>query len=201
MTFGEKLKKLRTDNHLTQDELAEKLYVTRTAISKWETDKGYPSIDSIRVISKFFSVTIDELLSTDEVFTIAEQDSKRQEKQFLDIIFAFLDLGAVLFLFLPFFAYKTDGIIQSATLLTLYGIQQYLKIAYFVVVIGLIVCGALTLAFKKRQTLFAMKIKNIVSLIFSTAAVLLFIISSQPYAAIFAFVLMAIKAIILIKHK
>lgn len=38
MTFGEKLKKLRTDNELTQDELAEKIFVTRTAISKWETD-------------------------------------------------------------------------------------------------------------------------------------------------------------------
>ena len=38
MTFGEKLKKLRTDNGLTQDELAEKIYVTRTAISKWESE-------------------------------------------------------------------------------------------------------------------------------------------------------------------
>ena len=46
--FGEKLKKLRTENRITQDELAEKLYVTRTAISKWETGKGYPSIDNLK---------------------------------------------------------------------------------------------------------------------------------------------------------
>ena len=58
MTFGEKLKKLRTDNGLTQDELAEKTYVTRTAISKWESDRGYPNIDSLKAISKFFSVSI-----------------------------------------------------------------------------------------------------------------------------------------------
>ena len=38
MTFGEKLKKLRTEAHLTQDELAEKLFVSRTAISKWESE-------------------------------------------------------------------------------------------------------------------------------------------------------------------
>ena len=46
MTFGQKLKKLRNDNNLTQEQLAEMIFVTRTAISKWETDNGYPSIDS-----------------------------------------------------------------------------------------------------------------------------------------------------------
>lgn len=41
--FGEKLKKLRMEKHFTQEELAEKIWVTRTAISKWETNRGYPS--------------------------------------------------------------------------------------------------------------------------------------------------------------
>ena len=67
MTFGEKLKKLRTDNGLTQDELAEKIYVTRTAISKWETDKGYPSIDSLKELSSLFKISIDELISDDDI--------------------------------------------------------------------------------------------------------------------------------------
>ena len=67
MTFGEKLKKLRTDKNLTQDELAEKIYVTRTAISKWETDKGYPSIDSLKQLSNLFEVSIDELISDSDV--------------------------------------------------------------------------------------------------------------------------------------
>ena len=63
MTLGEKLKKLRADNGFTQEELAEKLYVTRTAISKWESNRGYPNIDALKAISKFFSVSIDLLLS------------------------------------------------------------------------------------------------------------------------------------------
>ena len=67
MTFGEKLKKLRTDNNLTQDELAEKIYVTRTAISKWETDKGYPSIDSLKELSSLFMISIDELISDADI--------------------------------------------------------------------------------------------------------------------------------------
>ena len=74
MTFGEKLKKLRTDNVLTQDELAEKIYVTRTAISKWETDKGYPSIDSLKELSSLFKISIDELIS----------DADIQNKRLLD---------------------------------------------------------------------------------------------------------------------
>ena len=67
MTFGEKLKKLRNDNQLTQDELAEKIFVTRTAISKWETDKGYPSIDSLKQLSNLFHISIDELISDTDI--------------------------------------------------------------------------------------------------------------------------------------
>ena len=59
MTFGKKIKKLRTDNGLTQDELAEKIYVTRTAISKWESGRGFPNIESLKAISKYFSVSLD----------------------------------------------------------------------------------------------------------------------------------------------
>ncbi len=70
--FGDKLKKLRTDNNLTQDELAEKIMVTRTAISKWETNRGYPSIDSLKELSKLFDISIDELIQDSDV------ENKRQ---------------------------------------------------------------------------------------------------------------------------
>lgn len=67
MTFGNKLKQLRTDNNLTQDELAQKIYVTRTAVSKWETDKGYPGIESLKQLSTLFRISIDELISDVDV--------------------------------------------------------------------------------------------------------------------------------------
>ena len=72
MEFNEKLQQLRTGKNLTQEQLAEQLYVSRTAISKWESGKGYPNIESLKCISKFFSVTIDELLSGEELITLAE---------------------------------------------------------------------------------------------------------------------------------
>ena len=53
MEFNEKLQQLRTGKNLTQEQLAEQLYVSRTAISKWESGKGYPNIESLKCISKF----------------------------------------------------------------------------------------------------------------------------------------------------
>lgn len=76
MEFSEKLQELRKSRGLTQEELAEALYVSRTAISKWESGRGYPSIDSLKEISKFFSVTIDDLLSGEKLLSIAEKENK-----------------------------------------------------------------------------------------------------------------------------
>ncbi len=61
MKIGETIKKLRLDNKLTQNDLAKMLDVTRVAVSKWELDKSYPSMDNLRAISKIFNVTFDEL--------------------------------------------------------------------------------------------------------------------------------------------
>lgn len=67
MKFSEKLRQLRNSNNLTQDDLAEKIFVTRTAISKWETDNGYPSIESLKLLAKLFNTTIDELISEEDI--------------------------------------------------------------------------------------------------------------------------------------
>ena len=200
MTFGEKLRKLRTDSGLTQEELAEKIYVTRTAISKWESDRGYPNIDSLKAISKIFSVSIDDLFSPDEVLTIAEQDNKQKETRFKDMVYALLDLSISMLLFLPFFAEDADGIIQSVSLIALDGVQPYLKIAYLTVVIGMTVMGVLTLTLQTCQAAVWVKSKTTASLALGAILVLLFMISSQPYAAVFAFVLLTIKALMLIKR-
>ena len=201
MEFNEKLQELRKQRGLTQEELAEKLYVSRTAISKWESGRGYPNIDSLKAIAKFFSVTVDELLSTDEILTIAEEDNKQKETHFRDLMYGLLDLSIAMLLFLPFFAEKIDGIIQSASLIALDGVQAYLKIAYFVVVILMIIMGVLTLALQNCQWVAWVKSKTMISLMLGAIAVLVFIISSQPYAAVFAFVLLVIKALMLIKRQ
>ena len=201
MEFNEKLQELRKQRGLTQEELAEKLYVSRTAISKWESGRGYPNIESLKAIAKFFSVTVDELLSTDEVLTIAEEDNKRKEKHFRDLMYGLLDICIALLLFLPFFAEDADGIIQSVSLIALDGVQLYLKITYLAVVIGTTVMGVLTLTLQNCQASIWVKSKTAISLALGALLVLLFMISSQPYAAVFAFALLAIKALMLIKRQ
>ncbi len=64
--LGDNIRKYRKINNMSQDELAEKLEVTRQSISLWETGQTQPSLDSIIALSKLFNVSTDELLKEDE---------------------------------------------------------------------------------------------------------------------------------------
>ena len=66
MTLGGKLKSARKRAGLTQEQLAEKLMVSRPAITKWETDRGMPDIGNLRLLSKLLDVSIDSLLDSGE---------------------------------------------------------------------------------------------------------------------------------------
>lgn len=201
MELNEKLQRLRKQRGLTQEEVAEALYVSRTAVSKWESGRGYPSIDSLKAIAGFYSVTVDELLSGDQVIALAEEERMQREMYFRDIWFGLLDCCAIMLLFLPFFGEKINGTVQSVSLLLLTGIGSYLKILYFAVVIGGVLLGILTLALQRCRCAGWLQVKRGLSLLWHGVGVILFILGRQPYAAVFAFVFMAIKAFMLIKRK
>lgn len=65
MIFAEKLKSIRKQAGMSQEQLAEKLGVSRQAVTKWETNAGIPDIENIRAISVLFDISIDELLSNE----------------------------------------------------------------------------------------------------------------------------------------
>ena len=199
MEFNQKLQNLRKHKGLTQEELAELLCVSRTAISKWESGRGYPNIDSLKTIAKLFTVTIDELLSSDELLIIAEVTNKQKEKYLRDLIFGLLDLSVAMFLFLPFFGQNVGATIQGVSLLSLTAISTWLRISYLVIIVGMISWGILTLALQNCNQKFWVRHKSKVSLLLNIIATLLFIISSQPYAAAYLFVFLVIKALIFIK--
>lgn len=200
MEFGEKLQQLRKNKGLTQEELANAVYVSRTAVSKWESGRGYPNIDSLRQLSKLFSISIDGLLSGDELLTIAEKDSKEKENLFLNLIFGLLDISAALFLFMPVFAQKTEGAVHTVSLLSLSTTSPMLKTAYLVAVGGLVLWGVLTLLLRRWDNIIWLQAKKSVSLGLTAAGTLLFIVSSQVYGAAFLFVFFGIKAVMLIKR-
>lgn len=66
MNLSEKIIEIREVNNLTQDEMAEKIFVTRQAISKWERGVSYPSLDVLRLISKEFKISMNNLLDVSE---------------------------------------------------------------------------------------------------------------------------------------
>lgn len=132
MEFNEKLQELRKQKNLTQEELAGDLFVSRTAISKWESGRGYPGIDSLKEISKYFSVSIDELLSGEELLSVAENENREKENHFRDLVFGLLDCSVAMFLFLPFFGQKIGGTIYEVPLLSLTEYEFYLKTTYLI---------------------------------------------------------------------
>ena len=66
MTLGEKIKEARKRCGLSQEQLAEKMSVSRSAIAKWETDKGLPDIDNLKALAGFLNVSVDYLLDDGE---------------------------------------------------------------------------------------------------------------------------------------
>ena len=201
MEFNEKLQELRKQKGITQEELAEVLFVSRTAISKWESGRGYPNIESLKAIAKYFAVTVDDLLSSDQLLTVAEEDKKQIEKSFRDAIMGVVDISSLMLIFLPFFAERSGETVSGASLIALNTAQPYLKVAFFVVVAAMAVWGILTLALQGWERLLWIKAKGWVSLGLSLVAVLLFVLGLHPYAAVFALALLAIKAFVLLKHQ
>ncbi len=197
MEFNKKLQELRKQKGLTQEDLAEMLHVSRTAISKWESGRGYPNIDSLKAIATLFSVTIDELLSNTELLSIAQEDNKQKEKHTRNLVFGLLDISVAIFFFLPFFGQKAGEMIEEVSLLSLLEIPTYLKAAYFSFTIAISLWGILTLAFQNCN--FWLENNSKISLILTIIGTLMFIISLQPYAAIFLLLFLLIKIATLIK--
>ena len=201
MEFNEKLQELRKQKGLTQEELAKALFVSRTAVSKWESGKGYPSIDSLKAISALFSVSVDQLLSGEELLTAAEEDNIQKGNQLKNLVFGLMDTSCVLLFFLPLFAQRTAEKISEVSLLSLTEISPYTKYSYIVIVTAIVICGIISLALQNCSNQFWHKNSGIVSLLLNIAGALLFIVSLQPYAAVLLFAFVIIKVMIVIKKQ
>ena len=151
MEFNEKLQELRKSKSLTQEELAEALLVSRTAISKWESGRGYPSIDSLKEISRYFSVTIDDLICSDEMITLAENEKKEFANKYVSLLCNVLDILLIILMFIPVFGNGTASS-ETVSLFGLNGINPWVKTA-FVSIVGITIlngiCGVIIANFNK----------------------------------------------------
>ena len=200
MEFHEKLQILRKQRGLTQEELAERLFVSRTAVSRWESGRGYPGIDSLKAVAAFFSVSIDDLLSGEMLLSTAEADDRQTKWQNCCLVSGVLDCSVFLFLFLPFFGQRAEGALQSVSLLRMTAGETYVRAGYIAVVIAMGLFGILTLALQNCRWSCWKRYWDRFSLILHGCAVLLFIIGRQPYAAALLFAFLSIKLYLMWKQ-
>ena len=81
MELNAQIKKYRTELNLSQEELAEKVYVTRQTISNWENEKSYPALHSLLLLSSLFNVSLDQLIKGD-IETMKEMINEQEVKKF-----------------------------------------------------------------------------------------------------------------------
>lgn len=200
MEFGDKLQELRKQKNLTQEELSERLFVSRTAVSKWESGRGCPSIESLKAIASFFQVSIDTLLDGSELLQLAEQDKRQSAQNIRDIALGLLDCAMFLLLFIPLFTQRSGETILQVSLLALKKSEFWIKYTNIALILLISVWGITILALQNCTNRFWSKLKITVSLALSALAVLFFMAGMEPYAASFAFLLLMIKGVLLLKR-
>lgn len=199
MEFHEKLQALRKGRGLTQEELAEALYVSRTAISKWESGRGYPNIDSLKEISRYFSVTIDELLSSDTLLSIAEKENKANLQNMCDIIFGMIDICSFMLIALPLYPNKVNGYIYSVNLLEYTQTTKLNYLLFWIMYVSLVVLGIIKLLLAKFRSAKYSPAMTGISMLLSIVLVLFLSVTREAYAVVVAFLLLVIKGILLFK--
>ena len=200
MEFNEKLQELRKSRSLTQEELAEALFVSRTAISKWESGRGYPSIDSLREISRYFSVTIDDLICSEEMISVAENEKKEFADKSLSLICNAMDILLAILLFIPAFGNGPESS-ETVSLFGLTGITPWVKNVFIVMIATAIlngICGVIIANFNKPVW---NKHRLITGVILSILTVIVLIATKQRYAGIVCFAFLVIKGFLIIKVK
>ena len=200
MEFHEKIQELRKNRGLTQEELAEALFVSRTAISKWESGRGYPSIDSLKEISRYFSVSIDVLLSGDQLIMIAEKENKSNLNSACDLLLGFVDLFSLLLIFLPLYSKPSNGYIYAVNLFGYVDNDANIITTYWVLFVSLTIVGIVKILMAYFKFEKAKKAVDSLSIGLSVIAVLFLSMAKEPYAITVAFLLLLVKGVLLYKQ-
>ena len=133
MELNEQIKKYRTEMNLSQEELAEKIYVTRQSISNWENGKTYPDIHSLLLLSSLFGISLDQLVKGD--IDIMKEEIKKDEiakmnryGKIYTIMLIITAISAVpLFMWLGVWAFIPWGIIWAISMYFAFKIEKVKK--------------------------------------------------------------------------
>lgn len=201
MEFHEKLQELRKNRGLTQEQLAEALFVSRTAISKWESGRGYPSIDSLKEISKYFSVSLDDLLSGEKLLSIAEKENKSNIRTICDLLFGMIDVCVFMLIVLPIYPHTVDGFVYSVNLLAYEETTFFNRLVYWFLFVALILIGVFKILLIKLGNEKCHKIWMGVSLFLNILLVFFLAMARETYAITIAFMIFVIKGVLFMQSR
>lgn len=199
MDFNEKLQHLRNQKGLTQEQLAEKVCVSRVAVSKWESGRGYPNLDSLKKLSEIFGVSVDELLSSNELIDLANSQNKNNSRILRSLILGITDFLAILLFIIPLFADRFEGNIEIVNLLKLSHTPAFIKNIFIVLAGCSILFGTLELSLQNIQTRGKQKAELILSGMFSSLEIVFSAMTNQPDPCIMFFALFIIKVLAALK--
>lgn len=200
MEFHEKLQQLRKKHNLTQEQLAQQLFVSRTAVSKWESGRGYPNLESLKCISRVFSVSIDALLSNDELLELAQTENKDNLHKLSGLVFGILDLMTAALLFMPLVGQREGDYVRAVTLLEHTGLTRILDILYVFSLAVISAFGAFELVLQRTEKEKLLSRCKLCSLALYAAAIVLFALSRQPYLTAFLFLLLMVKVVLILQE-
>lgn len=200
MEFNEKLQQLRKDRGITQEELAQSLYVSRTAVSKWESGRGYPSIDSLKQIAEYFSVTVDDLLSGDKIISLAERENKSRIKNICDLFIGIADLFCLVLILLPIYSNPMGERVYTVNLLVYLQKVSFNHMAYWAMFAATVAVGIAKIVLSCLKTEKYQRALTVVSMLLGMITVLLLAMTREAYAVCVSFLLLIIKGILILKY-
>jgi len=198
MTFNEKLKKLRKNKNITQEELAQKIFVTRTAVSKWESGRGYPSLDTLKILAEFYGISIDDLISNEEIIDISKKSIEKNKKQTINLWFSLLDIMTLVLFFLPVFSLNIEGNIVSVGLFKS-NCSMAEFIMYTMILSLSVVYGLISLISIIADRSFNIKYSVPISLVLNGLLVFLFLITRETYAGVVVLGVLSLKIAFVLK--
>lgn len=199
MEFGEKLQELRKSKGMTQEELAEELYVSRTAVSKWESGRGLPNIDSLKQLSVYFCVSIDDLLSADRLITVARQENQANLRSICGLLAGICDLFHFLLAALPLYPKTVGGYVYSVNLFAYTEVSAFNRSVYLAMFLLLGVTGAVRILLNISGKNSMQKTAETVSLMLSAVAVVVLALAGETYAVALVFLLLLVKGLLMVR--
>ena len=181
-----------------QLQLSQKLHISRTAVSKWESGRGFPNIEALKNISGIFEVPIDELLSGEELLDAAQKDSRIRQQKLISLIFGIYDIMIIAFIFIPLYGEKRGDFIQTVSLLE-WSNHSWLRTSYFILFSVLSFYGMIEVILHFSENPKVHRFVRVCSMILHSFAVLVFISTREPYINSLMFLLLLSKTVFLIR--